>query len=125
MLRRVAGHGIDDVVRYYGWMFHGAALTQAGLPEEALQAFRAAAALYPAAQSPQLAISQLAADSDDAALASAALERVFAAAVDTRRDDPWWRYFRCSGRDDEAARRRFVDRVRALPLPSPDAWRVR
>jgi tetratricopeptide (TPR) repeat protein len=125
ILRRVAGHGTDDVVKYYGWMFYGLALNQAGLPDEGLQAFRAAAALYPVAQSPQLAISQVAADAGNPALASAALERVFASAVDTRRDDPWWRYFRGSGRDDEAARRAFVDRVRALPLPSPDAWRER
>lgn len=125
VLRRVAGHEADDDVQYYGWMFYGAALNQAGLSDEALQAFRAAAALYPAAQSPQLAISQVVADAGDPALASAALERVFASAVDTRRDDPWWRYFRGSGRDDEAARRAFVERARALPLPSPDAWRVR
>jgi tetratricopeptide (TPR) repeat protein len=124
-LRRVAGHGTDDVVKYYGWMFYGAALTQAGLLDEALQAFRAAAALYSAAQSPQLAISQVAADAGDPALTRAALERVFASAVDSRRDDPWFDYFRASGRDDEAARRAFADRVRALPLPSPDAWRVR
>jgi hypothetical protein len=35
------------------------------------------------------------------------------------------RYLRASGRDDETARRAFVNRARALPLPSPDAWRVR
>lgn len=125
VLRRVAGHEADDDVQYYGWMFYGAALTQAGRSHEALQAFGAAAALYPAAQSPQLAISQVAADAGDPALARAALERVFASAVNTRRDDPWWRYLDGSGRDDEAVRRAFVDRVRALPLPSPDAWRVR
>jgi tetratricopeptide (TPR) repeat protein len=124
-LRRVAGHGTDDVVRYYGWMFYGAALTQAGLRDDALKAFRAAAVLYPAAQSPQLAISQVAADAGDPALARAALERVFASAVDNARDDPWWRYFRGTGRDEEAARRRFVDRVGALRLPGPDAWWVR
>jgi tetratricopeptide (TPR) repeat protein len=125
VLRRVAGHEADDVVQYYGWMFYGAALAQAGLAAEGLRAFGAAAALYPAAQSPQLAISQLAAESGDRALARAALERVFALADDSRRDDPWWSYFTGSGRDDNAARRAFDDRIRALPLPNPDAWRVR
>jgi tetratricopeptide (TPR) repeat protein len=125
VLRRVTGREADDDVQYYGWMFYAAAVDQAGLPHEALRAFGAAAALYPTAQSPQLAISQVAADASDRALARAALERVFASAVNTRRDDPWWRYLRASGRDAEAARRAFVDRVRALPLPTPDAWRVR
>jgi hypothetical protein len=50
---------------------------------------------------------------------------VFADAMDNRRDDPWWRYLQGSGRGDAAARRAFADRVRALPLPSPDAWRQR
>jgi tetratricopeptide (TPR) repeat protein len=125
VLRRVAGHGTDSIVQYYGWMFYGAALGQAGLADEGLQAFRSAAALYPAAQSPQLAISQLAADSGDPALARAALERVFAPAAGRRLDDPWWNYFSGSGRDDIAARRAFDDRIRALQLPDPDAWRVR
>ena len=61
----------------------------------------------------------------DPALARAALERVFASAGDSGRDDPWFRYLRGSGRDNEAARRAFDDRVRALPLPGPDARRVR
>ena len=125
VLRGVAGRGTDQIVQYYGWMFYGAALGQAGLPDEGLQAFRSAAALYPAAQSPQLAISQLAADSGDPALARAALERVFAPAVIGRPDDPWWNYFAGSGRDDLAARLAFDSRIRALPLPNPDAWRVR
>jgi tetratricopeptide (TPR) repeat protein len=125
VLRRVAGHGTDQIVQYYGWMFYGAALGQAGLPDEGLQAFRSAAALYPAAQSPQLAISQLAADSGDPALARAALERVFAPAVESRPDDPWWNYFAGSGRNDTAARRAFDVRIRALPLPNPEAWRGR
>ena len=125
VLRRVAGHGTDRIVQYYGWMFYGAALGQTGLPNEGLQAFRSAAALYPAAQSPQLAISQLAADSGDPALARAALERVFAPPAGSRPDDPWWSYFAGSGRDDMAVRRAFDDRIRALPVPNPEAWRVR
>ena len=125
VLRRVAGHGTDRIVQYYGWMFYGAALGQTGLSNEGLQAFRSAAALYPAAQSPQLAISQLAADSGDPALARAALERVFAPAAGSRPDDPWWSYFAGSGRDDMAVRRAFDDRIRALPVPNHEAWRVR
>ena len=125
VLRRAAGHGTDRIVQYYGWMFYGAALGQAGLPDEGLQAFRSAAALYPTAQSPQLAISQLAADSGNPALARAALERVFAPAAGSRPDDPWWNYFASSGRDDIATRRAFDERIRALPLPNPDGWRVR
>lgn len=124
VLRRVAGHEADDVVQYYGWMFYGVALAQSGLADEGLRAFGAAAALYPFAQSPQLAISDLAAESGDAVRSRAALERVFAFAEDRRRDDPWWIYFSGSGRDNDAARRAFDDRIRALPLP-PDDWRGR
>jgi tetratricopeptide (TPR) repeat protein len=124
VLRRVAGHEAHDVVQYYGWMFYGVALGQAGLADEGLRAFGAAAALYPVAQSPQLGISELAAESGDPVRSRAALERVFAFAEDSRRDDPWWIYFTGSGRDNDAARRAFDDRIRALPLP-PDDWRGR
>jgi tetratricopeptide (TPR) repeat protein len=124
-LRRAAGLGADAAARYYSWMFYGAALADADRPGEALQAFQAAAALFPEAQSPQLAISQVAADYGDRMRARAALERVFAPALDARREDPWWDYLHGSGRNAVAIRRAFVERMQALDLPEVDAWRVR
>ena len=124
-LRRAAGLGADDAARYYSWMFYGAVLADAGRPSEALRAFQAAATLFPRAQSPQLAISQVAGDYGDRMQARAALERVFASALDARREDPWWDYLHGSGRNAAAIRRAFVDRMQALDLPEVAAWRVR
>jgi len=59
--------------------------------------------LYPTAQSPLLAISQLALDNDDTEGALRALQRVFGLQIKDRwNDDPWWVYDLAHVRDAAA-----------------------
>jgi hypothetical protein len=54
------------------------------------------------------------------------VEHVLAAAgqADTR-FDPWWLYYRGSGRDAEAAYGEFASRMKQIPLGTADMWSVR
>ena len=125
VLGPTAGGGPDDITKYFGWMFFGAALAETRADGEAIRAFESAAALYPDAASPQLAISQVAAERGNQTLARAALERVYAAADKPPDADPWLDYTRCNGRNAAAVLQAFRDRARDLPAADPDDWRVR
>ena len=125
VLGPTAGGGPDGITKYFGWMFFGDALAGTGADGEAIRAFESAAALYPHAASPQLAISQIAAERGNQTLARAALERVYAAADKPPDADPWLDYTRCNGRNAAAALQAFRDRARDLPAADPDDWRVR
>ena len=76
--------------RYFALLFLGRAEEGRGRPLEARQAYEAAAALFPRAQSPRLAISQLDLRAGDRAAAM----RVFAFLSRARGmgADPWWEY---------------------------------
>ena len=75
-------------------MVLGDAQQRAGLRDAARDAYEAASALFPRAQSPYLALAQLARSQPDRAGAVAALERLFArTGLAELSYDPWWDYF--------------------------------
>lgn len=62
-------------------------------------AYERAAALFPRAQSPRLALSNLARRRGDLATALRAMRPLFdIAADDVQQDDPWWVYYTAHGR---------------------------
>ena len=104
-LRQAVGAlpAVDPPLRYYGELFLGAEEEALGRRDEARAAYEHAAALYPRAQSPFIALSQLAWRSGDRAGALRAIQQLFALpreAVD--REDPWWAYHVAQVRNAEA-----------------------
>jgi tetratricopeptide (TPR) repeat protein len=92
-LRRVAAAAGDSLTQYYAWLFLGAEEQSLGHPVSARESFDKAADLYPRAQSPYLALSQLARSSGDRLGALRAIQQVLALSADDRqREDPWWTY---------------------------------
>jgi hypothetical protein len=82
-----------DVDRYYAQLFLGAEENALARLDTARSAYQQAASLFPRAQSPWLALSQLAWQQGD----SAAARTAFLALADlssspAERDDPWWSY---------------------------------
>jgi VWFA-related protein len=85
---------------YFAEMFFGATAEAQGQPERARASYARAAELYPAAPSPQLALSQLALRRDDRPAALRAVERALQPEPGLEeRDDPWWQYHVVQGRD--------------------------
>jgi tetratricopeptide (TPR) repeat protein len=83
----------DPRMLYYASLFLGHEQAMLGRRIEARRQFEYAATLYPGAQSPLLALSQLAHSGGDIERASAAIERAFeVAAGHARGEDPRWRY---------------------------------
>ena len=84
----------DDELRYDGELFAGAEEEALGRYDEAAQLYKQASGRYPGAQSPFIALSQLARRRGDRAGALAAMEQMFAlpSADDEARQDPWWVY---------------------------------
>ena len=108
-LRRASPLG-DDQLEYYQSLFLGAAEAGLAHDEAARTAYRRAAALRPEAQSPLIALSELATRRGDRLAALRELQRVFALPpYAPERDDPWWDYFTSHVRNAEA----LVERLRA------------
>ena len=112
VLRRAVGEVQDPRLHYYAELFLGAASEAANLPDDARRAYQQAAGVAPGAQSPMLALSQLAVRHGDRGAALRALEPMLALPTgEDDRSDPWWSYFLSPGRSaDEAmteARRRL------------------
>jgi tetratricopeptide (TPR) repeat protein len=111
-LRRALGELRDDQLQYYAGLFLGAEEEALGDRDAARAAYERAAALAPNAQSPLLALSQLARRGGDRAGALRAIARMFALAIDDPHDDPWWWYYVDQGRDGDslldAVRRPFL-----------------
>jgi len=98
-LQRVIAATDDRLSQYYGNMCLGREEQALGRREEARAAFERAAALYPHAQSPYLALSQLARRNGDKAGARGALQPVLdLPARASEREDPWWDYYISAGR---------------------------
>ena len=90
----------DPLLRYYGELFVGAAEERLGHADAARQAYGEAAALYPNAQSPHLALSALARRLGDRATALKELQIVFELQqADSPPDDPWWTYYKSQARN--------------------------
>jgi hypothetical protein len=99
-LRAALGAALDEPQRYLAELFLGREEQALGRLDEARQRYENAAALYPRAQSPRLASSQLARQSGDRAGALEALHGVtvlppFSAV----RYDPWWDYYKVHAQD--------------------------
>ena len=91
----------DEELEYDGQLFIGAAYEGLGRYDEAAAAYEHAAARFPGAQSPLIALSQLARRRGDRSGALAAMTRVFALPPpgDGDRQDPWWTYNTAQGRN--------------------------
>jgi tetratricopeptide (TPR) repeat protein len=83
----------DPQLSYYASLYLGFEYTMLARRPEANARYERAAMLFPAAQSPLFALSQLALDGNDVDGALRALQRVFALPHnDPWNDDPWWVY---------------------------------
>jgi tetratricopeptide (TPR) repeat protein len=92
----------DPELQYDGSLFLGAAEERLGHDQAAGVAFARAAALFPAAQSPWLSLSELAWHRGDRAGAVSALQHLFALPADaSERQDPWWSYQIAQARDTD------------------------
>ncbi len=101
----------DSLLRYYTALFLGADEEALGHADRARDAFGRASALYPRAQSPHLALSQLAWRTGDRPGALRAIQPVLALPADEdQRADPWWDYYDGAGRDADSQ----LDRLRGL-----------
>jgi tetratricopeptide (TPR) repeat protein len=100
-LRRAAAELTEPQIAYYGQMFLGAEEETIGNRDAAAAAYEQAATIAPMAQSPLLALSQLARRSGDRPAALRAVDRLFALPSDdrTEHDDPWWWYYVSQARD--------------------------
>jgi tetratricopeptide (TPR) repeat protein len=92
-LQQAAASIGDPQLLYYASLFLGYEFATLSRRSEARDQYERAAMLYPTAQSPLLALSQLARNSDDLEGALLSLKRVFALPrKDPWKDDPWWIY---------------------------------
>ncbi|MCM3879760.1 MAG: hypothetical protein ND807_06615 [Vicinamibacterales bacterium] len=112
-LRRAIDARLDGPDLYFAELFLGYEEQTLGKPGEAKRHYENAAELYPRAQSPWLALSQLARQSGDRAGALGALRSVTALPPDASdRWDPWWDYYEVHRDDAE----RLLDQMRDLAL---------
>jgi tetratricopeptide (TPR) repeat protein len=112
-LRQAVASVDQDELGYFAQLFLGAEEESLGQYNAAFDAYQRAAVLYPAAQSPRLALSSLGHRRGDRAAALRALQPLFdvpSEAVEP--DDPWWTYHIAPGRNVdellEALRRPFL-----------------
>jgi len=93
-LRRAIADGASDHLLYLAQLFLGRAEEARGRNEAARAAFERASALYPNAQSPRLALSQMARRAGNRQDAQRELRAIAALPDDERRrEDPWWLYY--------------------------------
>lgn len=97
-LSQAAGALDDDALEYFDDLFTGAAQESLGRYAEAQAEYESAATRQPDAQSPLLALAELARRRGDRAAALAALARL-AALRGGERDDAWWWYSNSQARN--------------------------
>ena len=108
-LQRAAAAMTDPQLLYYAALYLGREFEALSRRSQAREQYERAAALYPDAQSPLLALSRLAHDIDDVEGALRELQRVFELPrKDLWRDDPWWSYDLAHVRDASS----LVDEMR-------------
>jgi tetratricopeptide (TPR) repeat protein len=110
-LQQALTHLGAEELEYDGQLFIGAAYEALGRYDEAAAAYERAAARFPGAQSPLIALSQLARRRGDRGGALAAMARMFALPMpeDGDREDPWWFYYTVQARNADD----LLERVRA------------
>ena len=94
----------DNELVYDGELFAGAEEEALGSYDAAREAYARAQALFPGAQSPLLALSQLARRRGDRPAALGAIQQLFDLPPPgaEERDDPWWRYHKAQARSVDA-----------------------
>jgi tetratricopeptide (TPR) repeat protein len=98
-LREALSRSSEPLLEYYVRLFLAAEEDALGRFGDARRLYEEAARLYPHAQAPRLALSQLAHRAGDRAAARAALDTAVAPVAARRADDdPWWAYQRSAGR---------------------------
>jgi tetratricopeptide (TPR) repeat protein len=98
-LRRVDASA-SPMLQYYRALFAGEAAEALGRLDEARAAYEHAAELYPRAQAPPLALSQLSMRAGDSTRAANAIKNLLAAPSEPElEDDPFWSYYNAAGRD--------------------------
>lgn len=88
----------DPVTLYYAHLFALRAEQARGHVDAAAAHGRAAATLFPTAQSAQIALSELSLLAGDLPAAGTAIDVIRGMPTNFRRDDPWWQYFEGAGR---------------------------
>ncbi len=102
-LRRAIAATDDSLILYYAELFLGDEEQALAHRDAARGSYERAAALYPHAQSPRLALSQLARRYGDRPTALGAIRQVLNLPADrAERDDPWWTYHVSQGRHADA-----------------------
>jgi hypothetical protein len=102
-LRAAAASAREPILQYFASLLLGREEQALGHRDAARSAFEHAASLYPRAQSPYLALSQLARRSGDKAGARRAFLPVLnLPARESDREDPWWDYYISAGRHANA-----------------------
>jgi tetratricopeptide (TPR) repeat protein len=92
-----------QMLQYYAALFTGDAAEALGRRDDARAAYGPAAKLYPQAQAPRFALSQLALRDGDTPGAVKVLENVLSMASKSAADnDPFWTYHTAAGRDTAA-----------------------
>jgi tetratricopeptide (TPR) repeat protein len=110
-LRRCAEAATGQTLQYYAALFLGAEEESLGHFDLARDAFQRASAAWPSAQSPHLALSQLARRIGNRAGAIQAIQAMFSLpSVEEDRSDPWWAYFE----EPAGTAKTLVDEVRAV-----------
>jgi tetratricopeptide (TPR) repeat protein len=85
-------------MQYYAALFLAGELEAVGNNDEAIRAYERAAALFPGAQSPRLALSRLASGANRAPAREAFLTLAAEPVAAGAREDPWWVYDLSGGR---------------------------
>jgi hypothetical protein len=103
-------HTSDATVIYYWRLVGGAAFELTGQFEKANTFLGHAASLFPAAQTPLVALGRLARLRGDDRGALIASEKLAALPLsDAARQDPWWSYYMCNGRNADEELRQVRD----------------
>jgi hypothetical protein len=108
---------VDPVLEYYRRLFLGRAYERTNELALARTSYQAASQTFSRAQSPWLALSALAALEGDPEASRASFE----AAIDRTdgRDDPWWLYYACNGRDADGIYADFIQHAKRLTAGDP------
>jgi tetratricopeptide (TPR) repeat protein len=102
-LRKAVSTTEDQLLLYYGHLLLGGELDALGDRDRARETYERAAVIFPRAQSPRLALSQIANRSGDRRAALDAIQSVLSPPADQfDRADPWWTYHVEQGRSAEA-----------------------
>jgi hypothetical protein len=109
----------DPLLQYYAELFLGREADAAGRRDEAIAAYERALVRYPRAQSPRLALSELATRRGDRSAAAATARMVMESPPD-QWADPWWSYNASAGRSAAQRLRELLSLFATAPRPGTE-----